>query len=86
MIFEDVLEVMKTKKLAKNRRGYRRNIQTTPSLLLALRGDQDLYHEALTIYYKKHYFVLSKETFEKIFRDISPLVFSQVQHLQLNLE
>jgi len=86
MIFEDVLQVMELKKLATNSRGYRRNIQTTPSLLLALRGDQYLYHEALAIYYKKQYFVLSKSNFEKIFRDISPLVFSQVRHLQLNLE
>ena len=34
----------------------------TPPLIVALRGDQELYHEAMKLFYKLNYFTLDKST------------------------
>ncbi len=40
-----------------------------PSLIIALRGDQDLYKEALAVFYRMHTFELWRFTLDGLFRD-----------------
>ena len=67
MIFKDCLQIEEGK---------------SPALLIALRGDKELYEEALEVYYKTNYCSMGKAMIQRI-NDLSPKAISRIKDIRI---
>jgi hypothetical protein len=66
--------------------GYQRPVQNTPPLIIALRPDPALYHEALVIFYTFNVFIVSKNNFDDLSSDLSERALAMVRQLHIKVE